>query len=84
MPCRPSGTGVFMFDGESVCMSSAQGDDASHSADARMLWCAAKSGEVATTRFPASSDRRAHAEFGGASIGHTSGPACAAAAVQRV
>lgn len=29
MPCRPSGTGVLTFEGESVCISSAQGDVAS-------------------------------------------------------
>ena len=67
MPCRPSGTGVFMLDGESVCMcmSSAHGDDASHSADTRIFWCAhPNSGDVATTR----SARSAHAECGVASI----------------
>ena len=60
MPLRPSGTGVLMLDGESVCISSAQGDDAeSHSTDAK-FWCGINSGEVATVR----SVLCAHDKFG--------------------
>jgi hypothetical protein len=64
MPLRPSGTGVLMLDGESVCISSAQGDDAeSHSTDAK-FWCGMSSGEVATVRSVLS----AHGKFGSFSM----------------
>jgi len=49
MPCRTSGTGVLIFDGESVCISSAQGDDASQ-LTGEWLWWAVSSGDVAAGR----------------------------------
>lgn len=49
MPCRTSGTGVIIFDGESVCISSAQGDDASQ-LTGEWLWWAVSSGDIAAGR----------------------------------